>query len=267
LGFPSVCAYAHTWAEAFSCWLAVLLVLPCPGKRACVGYADGTVKLLDLKSGASVFTLAAGKTGHDDEVTCIDCQSSDNLIVTGSVDCTALLINVHTGKVLTLCVSVLVRLIRYDTRCCFNVRSKADMSQLNLLHVKHSHTEHTTAISCSLVHREAEKKEPIFFCVCLFFSFFCAFSACAFSALTLLVGRQEGHPACKKLSDEVLVWLSVWSEVQTCIWPSEFHCHSLSLAPVKSRLVLPFWYRLTRVVWEKGPLNGCLFVCCCCVSF
>jgi len=42
----------------------------------------------------------------------------------------------------------------------------------------------------------------------------------AFSALTLLVGRQEGHPACKKLSSEVLVWLSVWSEVQTCIWPS-----------------------------------------------
>ena len=26
-----------------------------------------------------------------------------------------------------------------------------------------------------------------------------AFSAFAFSALTLLVGRQEGHPACKKL--------------------------------------------------------------------
>ena len=39
----------------------------------------------------------------------------------------------------------------------------------------------------------------------------------AFSALTLLVGRQEGHPACKKLSGEVLAWLSVWSEVQTCI--------------------------------------------------
>jgi len=33
----------------------------------------------------------------------------------------------------------------------------------------------------------------------------------AFSALTLLVGRQEGHPACKKLSGEVLAWLSVWS--------------------------------------------------------
>ena len=71
-------------------------------------------------------------------------------------------------------------------------------------------------------------------------------------ALTLLVWRQEGHPACKKLSGGVLVWLSVWSYVQTCIWPSWCHCHSLSLASVKSRLVLPFWYRLTRVVPEKG---------------
>jgi len=42
----------------------------------------------------------------------------------------------------------------------------------------------------------------------------------AFSALMLLAGRQEGHPACKKLSGGVLAWLSVWSKVQTCIWPS-----------------------------------------------
>jgi len=88
-------------------------------------------------------------------------------------------------------------------------------------------------------------------CLCLF----------AFSALTLLVGRQEGHPACKKLSGGVLAWLSVRCEVQTCIWPSGFHCHSLSLAPVKSRLVLSFWYRLTWVVSDRGPLNGCVCVC------
>ena len=82
-----------------------------------------------------------------------------------------------------------------------------------------------------------------------------------FSALTLLVGRQEGHPACKKnLSGGVLALLSVWSEMQTCMWPSWCHCHSLSLASVKSRLVLHFWYRLTRVVPEKGPLNGCVCV-------
>jgi len=33
-------------------------------------------------------------------------------------------------------------------------------------------------------------------------------------ALTLLAGRQEEHLACKKLSDEVLACLSIWSEVQ-----------------------------------------------------
>ena len=44
-------------------------------------------------------------------------------------------------------------------------------------------------------------------------------------------------------------------------WPSWCHCHSLSLASVKSRLVLPFWYWLTHVVLDKGPLNVCVCVC------
>jgi len=88
----------------------------------------------------------------------------------------------------------------------------------------------------------------------------------AFSALTLLVGWQEGHPACKKTERwGAGVWLSVWSNVQACIWPSWCHCCSLSLASVKSRLVLPFWYRLTWVVSEKGPLNAraCVRACVC----
>jgi len=42
----------------------------------------------------------------------------------------------------------------------------------------------------------------------------------ALSDLARLVGWQEGHPACKNLSGGVLAWLSVWSEVQTCIQPS-----------------------------------------------
>ena len=51
---------------------------------------------------------------------------------------------------------------------------------------------------------------------------FACYNFCTVSALTLLAGRQEGHPACKKQSGGVLTWLdlSVWSEVQTCIWPS-----------------------------------------------
>ena len=42
----------------------------------------------------------------------------------------------------------------------------------------------------------------------------------AFSALTLLVGRQEGHPACKKLEwwgTGVVICLD---RDATCIWPS-----------------------------------------------
>jgi len=100
-------------------------------------------------------------------------------------------------------------------------------------------------------------------------------SQCYFGSLTLLIFVPfsfislssvlwrcwlEGHPAYKKQSGGVLVLLSVWSEVQTCIWPSWCHCHSLSLASVKSRLFLPFWYRLTRVVPEKGRST------CVCVS-
>ena len=53
----------------------------------------------------------------------------------------------------------------------------------------------------------------------------------------------------------MLAWLSDWSDVQTCIWPSGCHCHSLSLALVKSTWVVP----------DKGPLNAC--VCCSIYSF
>ena len=74
------------------------------------------------------------------------------------------------------------------------------------------------------------------------------------------LGGRKGIRSVKKLSGGVLAWLSVWSEVQSCIWPSGFHCHSLCLASVKSRLVLPFWYWLTWVVQDKGLLNGCVLV-------
>ena len=80
-----------------------------------------------------------------------------------------------------------------------------------------------------------------------------------FDTVGWAAGRASG--LWKNLSGGVLVWLSVWSEVQTCIWPSWCHCHSLSLASVKPRLVLSSWCRLTRVVPEKGSLNGCMCVC------
>ena len=41
----------------------------------------------------------------------------------------------------------------------------------------------------------------------------------------------------------------------------------LSLASFKSKLVLPFWYRLTQAVLEKRPLNGCSSVVVIVVTF
>jgi len=47
------------------------------------------------------------------------------------------------------------------------------------------------------------------------------------SSLTLLVGRQEEHLACKKLSDEVLAWLVI------CLQQGEndMHMGLISLPP------------------------------------
>ena len=43
----------------------------------------------------------------------------------------------------------------------------------------------------------------VLYCVVLYCTvLYCIVLYCAFSALTLLVGRQERHPACKKLSGE-----------------------------------------------------------------
>jgi len=56
-----------------------------------------------------------------------------------------------------------------------------------------------------------------------------------FDTVDWAAGRASG---LWKLSGEVLEWLSVWSEVQMiCIWSSWCHCHPLSLAPAKSRMV------------------------------
>jgi len=67
----------------------------------------------------------------------------------------------------------------------------------------------------------------------------------AFSALTLLVGWQEGHPACK--NRVVGCWHGYLSgaRCRLAYGPGDVTTtHTLSLASVKSRLVLPFWYRL-----------------------
>ena len=87
----------------------------------------------------------------------------------------------------------------------------------------------------------------------------------AFSALTLLVGRQEGHPACKK-TEWWDVGVVVWDEVQTLHiaqqmpLPLTISCSSKSRL-VLTFLVLPFWYLLTRVVPDIFQNSSKMVVC------
>jgi len=56
-----------------------------------------------------------------------------------------------------------------------------------------------------------------------------------------LNGCQEEHQGCKKLSNEVLVWLSVWCEVQMiCIWSSWCQCHPIISFNLKIQTGLTF---------------------------
>ena len=83
--------------------------------------------------------------------------------------------------------------------------------------------------------------------------------AISYMRSTLLVGQQEGHPARKNLSDEVLAWLSVCSEVQ-----NDLHMAQLMPLPTnhlcfrKSRMVYPG----TAGSPGKRPLNDCVCVPC-----
>ena len=82
----------------------------------------------------------------------------------------------------------------------------------------------------------------------------------AFSALTLLVGRQEGHPACKKLLSTGMV---------ICLErDADLHVAQLMPLPLTvsciSKIQIGFTFLVPAhpVVPEKGPLNGCVCVCC-----
>ena len=83
---------------------------------------------------------------------------------------------------------------------------------------------------------------------------------CAFSALTLLVGRQEGNPACKNWGwgAGVAICLEQGADLhmaQLMPMPLTVSCFS------KIQIGFAFWYRLTRVVPEKGAVKqGCVCV-------
>ena len=83
----------------------------------------------------------------------------------------------------------------------------------------------------------------------------------AFSALTLLVGRQEGHPACKKTE-----W---WGAGMVICLERGVDLHMAQLMPLPltiscfSKIQIGFTFLVLAHPGSpgKGPLNGCVCVC------
>ena len=80
----------------------------------------------------------------------------------------------------------------------------------------------------------------------------------SFSALTLLVGRQEGHPACKKLE-------RYGAGVFICLERgADLHMAQLLPLPLTvscfSKIQIGFTFLVPAHLGSpgKGPLNGCL---------
>ena len=86
----------------------------------------------------------------------------------------------------------------------------------------------------------------------------------AFSALTLLVGRQEGHLACKKTE-----W---WGAGMVICLERGADLHMAQLMPLIltvscfSKIQIGFTFLVPAhpvIVPDKGPLNGCVCACAC----
>ena len=97
-------------------------------------------------------------------------------------------------------------------------------------------------------------------------NFFCVFLWCteiinalaAFSTLTLLAGRQEGYPACKKLW-VARYWRGYLSGVRhkmICIWSSWCHCQPIICCSSKIQKVI-FLVPAYPGCPGKRPINEC----------
>ena len=75
---------------------------------------------------------------------------------------------------------------------------------------------------------------------------------CAFSALTLLVGRQEGHPACKNwMWATGMVICLEWGTMDLLLWSSWCQCHSAT--PWSLAAVNPEWFTFLVLAYPGCP--------------
>jgi len=97
--------------------------------------------------------------------------------------------------------------------------------------------------------------------LCVQFCTRCAVVLWPSDAVGWAAGRASGLQKTEWWSAGVVICLERGADLhmaQLMPLPLTVSCFS----KIKSRLILPFWYRLTWVVPDKGPLNRCVCVCC-----
>jgi len=107
------------------------------------------------------------------------------------------------------------------------------------LHCISSKTVHSCDTVTALVDTMHELSTHYLYIFSLWRMFTCSLLSTKFRAFILLVGRQEEHTAHKKVTDNVLVWLSVWYEIHiVCIWSTWCHSNCCDFPFGKTRLDL-----------------------------
>jgi len=125
---------------------------------------------------------------------------------------------------------------------------------------------HTTPLTCTSGNKQSATETAILAAILLECQVVCHelqfmaynFSAFAFTAMTLLVGWQEGDTACKNW---VVRYWHGYLSVARCKWfaygPADVTATASFFCASKIQNGLPFWCWLTQVVLEKRPFNGC----------
>ncbi|XP_076243626.1 angio-associated migratory cell protein [Calliopsis andreniformis] len=71
------------------------------GKRIAVGYEDGIIRIIDLKT-TSVLSIISSPLGHSSTITNLDCHSDNNLVLSAAIDGKTIISTANTGKIISI---------------------------------------------------------------------------------------------------------------------------------------------------------------------
>ncbi|KOC66125.1 Angio-associated migratory cell protein [Habropoda laboriosa] len=86
--------------QGYGCRAEIGAIFP-DGKRIVVGYEDGVIRVIDLKT-SSVLSSISSASGHSSTITTIDCHSDNNLILSAAVDGKTIISTSNTGKIISI---------------------------------------------------------------------------------------------------------------------------------------------------------------------